>query len=738
MEKEGVRGMREKKLNRIIILIGMVLLLAGSFAMTAAADEGIVLVLEGGNGYQSNDMDGSGAVSVDMSAWNVTGEKTSDNIYRYTFGGVNIKDIGVKHILIKDEYAEIALKSGTDNRLSRSSSAASAITAIRALGSLRISGGGRLYASAFSNNYGATVLDVAGNLEIAGDKGMSAIFDTKGGKNDSSITYGIKAGNVTIIGGSVEIYSYGSDNNYGIYVSDGGQVYISGGNIVMGGHISGPANTVPRTKNMIAAGLSYYYLHCKFEDASPIDWKGDGTDDISKYSMLYFKYNIPEGSIDIDEAHFPDDIFRSYVEAHFDSDHDGYLSRSEMQAAKKIDLLNKGVTTFEGIEYLAELEELNCHTNQITSLDVSKNIKLRRLSCSVNNLGSLDVSKNVNLEYLYCGSCNLTSLDLRNNKKLTFLNCKRNKLTSLDLSQNVLLRELNCSNNMLTSLDLSSLVNLISLVCINNQLTSLDAGSCRLLENLYCEDNMALTTLIVSKEAPLLAGDFKTSGVTLTYKEDQKTETSDPTAPPASKPETEKTETTKPETTKPETTKPETTKPAADDKASGDAASVVPTKIKLNAKSIVLQVRQSTTALKVTNLMPGEQVTSWKSSNKKVFTVTKKGRLKAGKKTGKAKLTIKTSRGQTKTIMVKVQKGTVKTSKISVEKKITVKKGKKYRLHPSLTPITSQQKVKYKSSNKKVAVVNSKGVVTGKKAGTAVITITSGKRKTKCRVTVTK
>ena len=42
----------------------------------------------------------------------------------------------------------------------------------------------------------------------------------------------------------------------------------------------------------------------------------------------------------------------------------------------------------------------------------------------------------------------------------------------------------------------------------------------------------------------------------------------------------------------------------------------------------------------------------------------------------------------------------------------------------------------YTSSNKNVATVNSKGVITAKKKGTAVITVKSGTRKVTCKVTV--
>lgn len=48
----------------------------------------------------------------------------------------------------------------------------------------------------------------------------------------------------------------------------------------------------------------------------------------------------------------------------------------------------------------------------------------------------------------------------------------------------------------------------------------------------------------------------------------------------------------------------------------------------------------------------------------------------------------------------------------------------------------NDSKVKWSTSNRKVATVSSKGVVTGKKAGKAVITATVGKRKLKCTVVV--
>ena len=59
---------------------------------------------------------------------------------------------------------------------------------------------------------------------------------------------------------------------------------------------------------------------------------------------------------------------------------------------------------------------------------------------------------------------------------------------------------------------------------------------------------------------------------------------------------------------------------------------------------------------------------------------------------------------------------------------MSLKRKQKLTLKPVISPITSVEKVTYKSSNKKVATVSSKGVITAKKKGTAKITVKSGKK----------
>lgn len=156
---------------------------------------------------------------------------------------------------------------------------------------------------------------------------------------------------------------------------------------------------------------------------------------------------------------------------------------------------------------------------------------------------------------------------------------------------------------------------------------------------------------------------------------------------------------------------------------------------KVTASRVTLQIKKSVT-LRVTKLAAGDSVKSWSSKNKKIATVTRKGKVTA-KKAGKTKLIVTLASGKKLTVELKVTKGIVKTTKLKINKKsLTLKKNKKYSLKSTVTPFNSQEKVTYQSSNKKVAAVNSKGVVKGIKRGTAVITVRSGKKKVTCKVRV--
>ena len=163
--------------------------------------------------------------------------------------------------------------------------------------------------------------------------------------------------------------------------------------------------------------------------------------------------------------------------------------------------------------------------------------------------------------------------------------------------------------------------------------------------------------------------------------------------------------------------------------------------ITTNASSLKLKRRQSTKKFVVSGLAAGDSIKSWASSNKKIVNVSgnKNGActIKAGNKTGKAKIAITLASGLKKVINVTVQKKAVTCTAIkNVSKKLTLNRKKSYQLRPVINPITCTSKAKYKTSNKKIVKVTSRGKITAVKKGKAKITVMVGKKKFVCTVTI--
>ncbi len=166
---------------------------------------------------------------------------------------------------------------------------------------------------------------------------------------------------------------------------------------------------------------------------------------------------------------------------------DGEVLTSSINSLTYLDVSSSNITDLTGIQDFVALTELNCDFNQLTSLDISKNVLLYWLTCSFNQLTSLDVSYNLNLGYLDCSINKLTSLDVSNNVKLQDLHCYSNQLTTLDVSKNLTLYTFTCHQNQLTTLDVSQNVALTYLDCSSNNLSNLNLKNSKntLLTNPY-------------------------------------------------------------------------------------------------------------------------------------------------------------------------------------------------------------------------------------------------------------
>ena len=172
-----------------------------------------------------------------------------------------------------------------------------------------------------------------------------------------------------------------------------------------------------------------------------------------------------------------------------------------------------------------------------------------------------------------------------------------------------------------------------------------------------------------------------------------------------------------------------------------NAGSALSPKLTLNATSITLKTKQKTKKVQVTGLAAGDAVDSWISSDEKVVKVsgTAAGTctITAQKKTGNATIYVKLKSGLTGTIQVKVQKKKVAATKVVVaEKTVNLQKGQKQKINAYIQPLTTEDKLTFTSSNKKVATVSKDGTITAKKAGKANITVKAGKKKVTVKVAV--
>lgn len=507
----------------------------------------------------------------------------------------------------------------------------------------------------------------------------------------------------------------------------------------------------------------------------------------------------------IDDWNFPDDKFRAIVQQQFDADGDGMLSPEEIEAATALDCGGKGIASLKGVERLTALTVLRCAGNKLTALDVSRNAALQELYCGDNLLTALSVGRNPALTKLHCAGNQLVALDVGHASALRELDCKNNLLTELDVSYNASLTGLNCSANLLMELDVSYNAALRWLYCAYNALLALDVSGCPALNDLRCAGNLipaldvshnpALGYLYCSdnllekldiRECPALVQCYQEGahseigkGISRYYISASQALYVDSAAVVVDTDEAleriprielqcpvadyigikQKAQLTavahgpKVSVKKLRWSSSDTSVAtvnsrgvvtgrgvgravitAATPDGLSDAVEIIvrdthaPTGVTLTAPggAVVevkqtLQLRAEMTALE----KPVSKLT-WKSSAPAVAKVTSSGRV-TGKKAGTAVITVTTANGHSDSIEITVHDPHAPISvAIEADGDTAIAPKAKLRLRAVMTAEAEPvSKLKWTTSNKRVATVSSKGVVTGKKAGRAMITVST-------------
>ena len=172
-----------------------------------------------------------------------------------------------------------------------------------------------------------------------------------------------------------------------------------------------------------------------------------------------------------------------------------------------------------------------------------------------------------------------------------------------------------------------------------------------------------------------------------------------------------------------------------------NAATKKPKKIYLKATSTTVDIKGKVkVSVYKTKPSKASKSVKWKSSNKKVATVSKSGYVN-GKKKGTVKITAtsKKNKKAKKTIKIKVKN--LKAKSVTMSKKsMSMFVTKKVALKATVKGSAGfyNQGVTWKTSNKRVATVDSKGNVVAKGVGSATITATErgGSKKATCAVKV--
>lgn len=187
--------------------------------------------------------------------------------------------------------------------------------------------------------------------------------------------------------------------------------------------------------------------------------------------------------VNVDALNFPDEEFRNWIldgKNLGSAGEDGVLSEDEILSITEINLSSASggnIVSLEGISHFTELNSLVVSNHQLTSLDVSSNVKLEYLNCSGNRLSSLKLGSLPKLKMLNCSENYLTTVDLENCPSLENLYLSSNRIETIDLSNNASLINVDLFGNVLERIELSALTSLQTLVIDSNKLQELDLGA---------------------------------------------------------------------------------------------------------------------------------------------------------------------------------------------------------------------------------------------------------------------
>ena len=209
---------------------------------------------------------------------------------------------------------------------------------------------------------------------------------------------------------------------------------------------------------------------------------------------IYINYAAgTDQALAVNEATFPDALFRGYVESKLGLT--GVVTLTELDAIDRVEVWEgvvgtsnrQKVKSVAGIEFFPNLTYLNIAECGVTSVDLSANTLLTNFYAKLAYLEVLDLSNNPNLVIAHCYEApNLHSVILKGTySALTYLNFRNSKVSSIDASNCPALERFNAQWTNLKSVDVSNCPMLWDLEVNHTAIRSLNVSNNPALKNLY-------------------------------------------------------------------------------------------------------------------------------------------------------------------------------------------------------------------------------------------------------------
>ncbi|UAM98862.1 hypothetical protein K8354_03310 [Polaribacter litorisediminis] len=226
---------------------------------------------------------------------------------------------------------------------------------------------------------------------------------------------------------------------------------------------------------------------------------------------------VPDNYLNI-----PDENFEAIlIEKGIDSDGivNQQMLRSDAEKVTKLSLNGANINTLEGIEAFVNLKRLEADANNLTTLDVSKNVLLDTISLTSNRLieiEGLEKAKNLtwlslswnyfteftldndNVKNFLIDHNDLTSLEIVHAPKLESAVLNLNQIADLDFSNSPLLKVLVFSANKVQTINLDNNVNLEYIYGSSNLLTQFDISNLPNLIDVRVDRNPTLTCIKIA------------------------------------------------------------------------------------------------------------------------------------------------------------------------------------------------------------------------------------------------